>query len=354
MKDREFLAEAIRLAAKGIGNVSPNPMVGAVVVKNGKIIGRGWHKKFGGRHAEAVALGKAGRKAKGGTLYISLKPCCHYGKNPPCTEAIIRAGIKKVIYASNDPNPIACIGTGKMLKKAGVKIKLIEMEEALELNKFYFKRQKTGTAFVALKAAISLDGKIADELGKSKWISSGKSRELVHKMRNEFDAVMVGINTVLKDNPKLTCRLKGGRNPVRIVLDTRGRIPLGSKLLKQEGLAVIATTKRAPKAKLQKLMAVGALPVIVKERNGVVDMQGLMKEIVKMGVQSVLIEGGAGLNSSALKAGIVDEYYFFLAPKIMGRGLDVFNGIKLKKMLEFNNAEFQKIGSDVLVKIKSG
>lgn len=352
-EERKFLLEAIELAKRGKGKVSPNPLVGAVIVRNGKIVGKGYHRKFGAKHAEAVALERAGRKAKGATLYISLEPCCHYGKNPPCTEAIMNARVKKVVYASKDPNPIACVGTEKMLKKAGVKVKLVKMGEALELNRFYFKRIKTGMAFVALKAATSLDGKIADEKGRSKWISSEESRKLVHEMRNEFDAVMVGINTVLKDNPRLTCRIKGGRNPVRIVVDSKGRIPLKSRMLKQKGLAVVATTKKASDAKIQKLLKTGVLPIIVKEKEGAVDLRGLMKELVKMGIQSVLIEGGAALNASALKEGIVDEFYFFTAPKIIGNGLDVFNGLRMKKWIEFRNAEFQKIGSDVLVKIKA-
>ncbi len=351
--DKKFLLEAVKLARKGIGKVSPNPLVGAVVVKKGIVVGRGHHKKFGGRHAEVVALEKTGRRARGGTLYISLEPCCHYGKNPPCTEAIIQAGIKTVVFASKDPNPVACANSEKILKKAKIKTKLIELEEAIELNKFYFKRIKSGTAFVALKAAISLDGKIANERGKSKWISSAESRNLVQKMRNRFDAVMIGINTVVRDDPKITCRIKGGRNPVRVVLDTNGRIPLKSKILKQKGLTVVATTKRAPKARMQKLMEMGALPVIVKEREGVVDFNGLMKELVKMGIQSVLIEGGAALNASAIKAGVVDEFYFFISPKIIGRGLDVFSGIKLKKWVEFENAEFKTIGPDVFIKVKA-
>jgi diaminohydroxyphosphoribosylaminopyrimidine deaminase / 5-amino-6-(5-phosphoribosylamino)uracil reductase len=324
--DEHFMQEALALAAQARGRTSPNPMVGSVVVKDGRVIGRGYHVKAGAPHGEVVALEDAGEQAKGGTLYITLEPCCHYGggkRTPPCTRAIIAAGIRRVVAAMRDPNPLVSGQGVEELRQAGIAVELSVLEtEAAALNEVFTKYITTKRPFVLLKVAASLDGKIATVTGESRWITNERSRLLVHQLRDQVDAVMVGINTVLQDDPLLTARLPGGggRDPIRIVVDTHLRIPCEARLLAASATActVIATSPAAPRAKRLQLEAVGAKVLIVEGDGPGISLGPLMDELGAMQVTSILLEGGGELHCSALRAGIVDKVLYFLAPKLIG------------------------------------
>ncbi len=319
--DEKYMRMALRLAEKAKGRTSPNPMVGAVAVKNGKIISRGYHHKAGGPHAEAVALKKAGMKARGATLYVTLEPCSHMDKRtPPCTPLVLQSRVKRVVVSMIDPNPRVSGGGIKTLRKAGIEVTTGVLEiEAKKLNEAYIKYIKTGMPFVTLKIAQTLDGKIATASGESKWITGEKAREEGRRLRNSNDAVLVGINTVLKDNPSLTTRIPGGRDPIRVIVDSNLRIPLNAKIISQRSSAktCIATLGTMPKDKLVKLLNAGAEILLARGRKGHVDLKYLMKMLGSFGITSVLIEGGAEVNASALKSGIVDKVVLFIAPKFM-------------------------------------
>ena len=355
---KRYMQLALELAKKAEGKTSPNPLVGAVIVKNGKIIGKGFHEKAGKPHAEINAINsvKDKRQLKGSTLYVNLEPCCHYGKTGPCTDEIIKSGIKEVYIAMLDPNPM---NNGKglaKLKKAGIKVNLGLMEkEARKLNEFFIKFITTKKPFVMMKTAMSLDGKIATKTGHSKWISCRESREHVHKLRNIVDAIIVGINTILKDDPRLTTRLniKEGNNPLRIVLDSTLKIPLKARVLDNNNV-MIATTSRCSKKKKKILEKKGIKVVIVKSKNKKVDLNELMKKLALMGVTSVMIEGGSEVNASALEAGIVDKIIYFIAPIIIGgknaKTAVGGRGIKyLNETIKLREIKVKKIGSDMMV-----
>ena len=347
MNDKEYMRLALELARKG--NPSPNPHVGAVLVKNNRIVGTGYHKKAGGMHAEANALKKAGENARRATLYINLEPCSHYGKTPPCTDALIKAGIRKVIAAMRDPNPR--VRGAETLRKAGIGIRFGVLEkEAENLNEAFSKHMRTGMPFVLLKAAMSLDGKIACRSGDSKWITGDEARKYSHELRSRYDAILVGINTVLKDDPELTCRKRKGRDPIRIVLDSALRIPFDAKVLRDENV-VVATSERYGRKKKNALEKKGIrVWVLGKER---VDMRALMKRLGNEGITSLLVEGGGEANASALEAGIVDKVNFFIAPKIMG-GKDAVPAVggkgagKMSDALGLENVSVRKMGRDFL------
>lgn len=347
MNDLQFMAEAIELAKRGSGRVSPNPLVGAIIVKKGKVVGRGYHKRLGGAHAEVNALKQAGKKARGATMYVNLEPCCCYGKTPPCTEAIIRTGLVAVVVGIVDPNPrVKGMGIGK-LKAAGIKVKNLNLKEAERLNEFYIKHMKTNMPFVILKIAMSADGKISWGGGRRRKISGKESWQRVHKLRNDVDSVLIGVNTVLLDNPKLTCRIKNGSNPIRVIVDSKARIPLNARVLNEAGKAIVVCTKKAPKKRIEKLIDNGIGVLIVKENKNRVSLKELMKELGKIGIQSVLIEGGASINASAIKAGIADRLLLTIAPKIIGKGLDAFNGEKIMKKIRIERVE--RVGADLLI-----
>ena len=324
--DEQFMREALALAAQARGRTSPNPMVGSVVVKDGRVIGRGYHVKAGAPHGEVVALEDAGAQAKGATLYITLEPCCHCGhgkRTPPCTKAIIAAGIRRVVAAMRDPNPLVSGKGLEELRQSGIDVTLPVLEtEALALNEVFIKYITTKRPFVLLKVAASLDGKIATVTGESRWITNERSRLLVHQLRDQVDAVMVGINTVLRDDPLLTTRLPGGggRNPMRIIVDSRLRIPCEARVLTASPAActLVATTPEAPREKRLQLEAAGAKVVIVEGNGPGVSLVGLMDQLGAMPVTSILLEGGGELHSSALRAGIVDKVLYFVAPKLIG------------------------------------
>jgi diaminohydroxyphosphoribosylaminopyrimidine deaminase/5-amino-6-(5-phosphoribosylamino)uracil reductase len=319
--DEKYMRMALRLAEKARGRTSPNPMVGAVVVKGGRVIASGYHHQAGKPHAEAIALKKAGAKAKGATLYVTLEPCSHTNKRtPPCTPLVLQSKVKRVVVSLVDPNPRVSGGGIKTLRRAGIEVTTgVLGTESKKLNEAYIKYITTGTPFVTLKIAQTLDGKIATASGESKWITGEKAREEGHRLRNSSDAILVGINTVLKDDPSLTARIPGGRDPIRVIVDSRLRIPLNAKVITQRSSAktCIAALDTMPKDKLVKLLDAGAEILLARGRKGQVDLRYLMKMLGSFGITSVLIEGGAEVNASALKSGIVDKVVLFIAPKLM-------------------------------------
>lgn len=314
---------ALDLARRGLGRTSPNPMVGAVVVKDGRVVGRGYHARAGTPHAEIHALKEAGDLAKGATLYVNLEPCCHYGRTGPCTEAILAAGVKRVVVAMEDPNPLVCGRGLERLRQAGVEVTLGVMEEeARRLNEVFIKYITTRRPFVILKVAMSLDGKIATRTGESHWITGPEARLAVHRLRDRYDAILVGINTVIKDDPSLTTRLPGeeGRDPVRVVVDSSARIPLHARVLTQKSLAptIIAVTERAPREKVRRLQEAGAQVLVIPDEGSRVNLAALMDELGRREITSVLVEGGGEIHASFLKSRLADKVVWFIAPLIIG------------------------------------
>ncbi len=327
-EDEKYMKRALQLAQKGKGSVSPNPLVGAVIVKNNKIIGEGWHKKYGMNHAEINAIQNcAQKKINGATLYVNLEPCCIYGNTPPCTETIIRYGFKRVVVAIPDPNP-KVNGKGiKILRRNNIKVDVgLMKKEANKINEFFITFHKQKRPFIISKWAMGVDGTIATSSGESKWISSKKSREYVHKIRSKVDAIIVGINTVLKDNPLLNVRLIKGnfRNPKRIILDSRLRIPLDANCLKSNtgGEVIIVTTESNKKNKMKKLEKKGAKIIFIKSKNKRVNLLQLMKKLKSENILSCLIEGGSKTQSAFFNEGLVDKIIAFISPKIVGGGLE--------------------------------
>ena len=323
--DEHYMRIALKLARRGIGATSPNPMVGALIVRNDQIVGRGYHPMAGEPHAEVFALRRAGELARGATLYVTLEPCCHYGRTPPCTDAIIKAGIARVVCSMEDPNPLVCGKGFQRLREAGIEVTLGVLEEdARKLNEVFIKYVRTRLPFVTIKAAMSIDGKIATYTGDSRWITGEKARRYAHILRAHHDAIMVGIGTVLADNPRLTVRLQPGqmrapRNPVRVIVDTHARIPLDANLLVENpGDTIIATTSFAPSEKLESLKDLGAKVIVTDPKEGRVDIKEVLIELGRQGITSVLVEGGGSLNASLLGEGLVDKVLVFIAPKIIG------------------------------------
>ncbi len=351
--DNHFMREAIRLARKGIGKTSPNPIVGAVIVRNGKIIGRGYHKKFGGPHAEINAIKDANGSIKGATLYITLEPCCHYGKTPPCVETLIKEKIGRVVVGTLDPNPRVNGKGVKTLRSKGIKVDVRILEdECRELNEHYFKFIRSGIPYVTVKYAQTLDGRIATKTGNSQWISSKELRTYVHRLRAVNDCIMVGVGTVIADDPQLTVRYAKGRNPLRVVVDSRLRIPLGSSVLKDNDshLTTIATTSKAPSRKVIADKNLGAEVLVVKkDKKGGVSLKDLLRELGKKGIASVMVEGGSDIITSLLKANLVDKMIILTAPKIMGKGLEAIGDLgvcKIKDAIKFSSFSTMRKGSD--------
>ncbi|MDE0298291.1 MAG: bifunctional diaminohydroxyphosphoribosylaminopyrimidine deaminase/5-amino-6-(5-phosphoribosylamino)uracil reductase RibD [Candidatus Poribacteria bacterium] len=358
-QDAEYMRRALALAARARGRTSPNPLVGAVVVKEGEVVGEGYHQSAGGAHAEVHAINQAGTAARGGTLYVTLEPCVHYGRTPPCTEAIIRSEIAQTFVAHVDPNPKVGGKGIQELEKAGIRVHVGLCEpEARRQNEVFIKYIRTNRPFVILKSAMSLDGKIATVTGESQWISSEASRSRGHEIRDSVDAILVGVNTVLNDNPSLTTRLPGrnGKDPARIIVDSECWTPLTARVLNRDtdGYAIIATTKRASKERITSLEAAGAKVLVVEEEDDRVCLSSLMQALGCDGITSVLIEGGAKVNASALNAGIVDKIMFFIAPKIIG-GTDTPNpigGVGIQRLAEahdLRDVSVESIDGDILV-----
>lgn len=336
MTDQQYMQRAIQLAKKGEGWTNPNPMVGAVIVKDGRVIGEGYHKKCGELHAERNAIASLTESAQGATMYVTLEPCCHYGKTPPCTEAILEQKIGKVVIGSRDPNPKVAGKGAQILRKAGVTVVEDFMrEECDRLNPVFFHYITTKTPYVVLKYAMTIDGKIAAYTGESKWISNENSRQRVHEMRNRYMGIMVGIGTVLADNPNLTCRMDGGRNPIRIVCDSKLRIPLDCNLVKTAGEVetIVAYTvcnendSQAMTDKINKLNQAGVVTIEVSQTDLGLDLNDLMVKLGKRGIDGIMIEGGGTLNYSAVMSGIVNEVDVFLAPKVLG-GVDAITPVE--------------------------
>ena len=342
----------INLAKKGMGKTSPNPLVGAVMVKNDQIISKGYHKRFGEPHAEVNALKACKDKAKNATLYVNLEPCCHHGKTPPCTDIIKRSGIRKVVCATLDPNP-QVNGRGiKTLKESGVEVELgILEEEAKKLNEIYLKFITTGLPFVMLKIAQTLDGRIATKLGHSKWITQKDSRRFVHSLRSWVDAVLVGANTVKEDDPELTIHNVRGEDPIRIILDSAEKLSNNSKVIKENknGKTIIATTDQKTKGKFKEKVEIWNLK---KHRDSKVDLVQLLKKAGENQITSLLVEGGRGVFTSFLKEKLVDKIYYFLSPKILGKGLNSFGDLGIKEIsdsITLRDCEIKRFESDLLV-----
>lgn len=353
MNDEHFMQIALELARNGEGAVNPNPIAGAVVVKDGRIIGRGYHREFGGPHAEVFALDEAGGQARGATMYVTLEPCCHHGKTPPCTSRIIEAEIARVVIACQDPNPMVNGEGIARLQEAGINVvKGVLEEEALRTNEIFFKFITTGIPFVQLKLAMSLDGKIATATGDSKWITGKASRVEAHRLRRRFAAVLVGVETVIADDPQLTVRHVPGKDPIRIVLDRQGRIPAGSRLLREKGRTIVVTAT-VLKEKEEALLALGAQVWRLSGEKGQLDLRSLLRCLGEQGIDSLLVEGGGETVASFLEASLVDRVSFFIAPILLGgkgavpavggSGVErVAEGIRLK------DVEVEWIGEDLL------
>lgn len=356
MCEKKYMERAIELAKRGTGAVNPNPLVGAVIVKDGKITGEGWHEKYGELHAERNALRNCS-DAEGAVIYVTLTPCCHYGKTPPCTEAIIESKIKKVVIGSRDPNPLVGEKSIRILKEAGIEVVQDFMKDECDrLNPVFFHYIKTGKPYVVMKFAETLDGKIAAYTGLSKWITGEKAREHVHKSRNRYSAIMVGSNTVLKDNPLLTCRIPGGRNPVRIICDTSLKTPADCNLVKTAGeIPLIIATSVSLEEKLRPYRDRNCrILVIPKGKDGHIDLNILMEELGQMKIDSILLEGGATLNWSALESGIVNKVEAYIAPKLFG-GKDAPSPVNGQGVphpdsaVKLENLRITPVGEDILI-----
>ena len=322
MTDQNYMLQAIQLAKQGEGWTNPNPMVGAVIVKNGRIIGKGYHKKCGELHAERNAIASLTESAEGATIYVTLEPCCHYGKTPPCTEAIIEQKIKRVVIGSRDPNPKVSGKGIKMLQEAGIEvIEDFMREECDRLNPVFFHYITTKTPYVVMKYAMTLDGKIATKTGASKWITKEAARAEVQHMRHRYMGIMAGIGTVLADDPMLNVRVEGWKSPIRILCDSGLRIPLDGQIVKSAGkyrTIVAYADSEITEVKRKRLHEMGVETICCPDENNQVDLKKLMKYLGEEGIDSILLEGGGTLNDSALRAGIVQEVQAFIAPKLFG------------------------------------
>jgi diaminohydroxyphosphoribosylaminopyrimidine deaminase/5-amino-6-(5-phosphoribosylamino)uracil reductase len=360
--DIRFMHIALSQALLGVGRVNPNPLVGAVIVRDNTVISTGYHEKFGGPHAEINAIRNAVGRVEGATMYVTLEPCSHYGKTPPCADALIEAKIAKVVVAMTDPNPWVAGRGIERLKESGIEVIVGVLEkEARELNRVFIKFILSRLPYVVLKSAMSLDGKIATATGHSQWISCPESRQYGHSLRNALRGILVGVNTVITDDPALTTRMVSaiGRDPIRIVVDSTGRIPLSARMLKDGAVhpVIIATTKSFPGHKRIYLEAAGHKIMILPDQDGRVDLKQLMIELGKLEIDGILLEGGGTLNESALKRGIVDEIQFIIAPLLIGgrEAITPVEGEGFKTVdegIRLHQMTTQKMGDDILVKAR--
>lgn len=350
------MRRAVELAKLGIGKVNPNPLVGAVIVKEGRIIGEGYHAKYGELHAERHAFSRLTEEAEGAEMYVTLEPCCHYGKQPPCTQAIIEHGIKKVFVGSDDPNALVAGKGVQALREAGVEVVTQVMKEECDaLNPVFFHFITTKTPYVLMKYAMTMDGKIACDTGKSQWITGEEARSHVQETRDALMGIMVGIRTIISDNPRLTCRIPGGRNPIRIICDSHLRIPMEAEVVQtaKEMKTVVATVS-SEQEKISALREAGIKVLITDSADGKVDLQDLMQKLGQEKIDSILLEGGGTLNQSALQSGIVNHIQIYLAPKIFG-GTGKYtpvSGIGVKEPDEaylLINRKIRIFGEDILL-----
>ena len=356
MNDKDYMRLALQLAKKGCGWTSPNPMVGAVIVKEGRIIGQGWHQQYGQAHAERNALASCTETPQGATMYVTLEPCCHYGKQPPCVDAILDAGIRRVVVGSADPNPLVAGKGITLLRAHGIAVtENVLQEECDELNRVFFHYITTKRPFVSMKYAMTMDGKIAAYTGASRWITGEAARNHVQQQRHRFRGIMVGVGTVLADDPLLTCRMEGGRDPVRIICDTHLRTPLQSQ--------VVTTAKQVPTilatccGDLEKQAAyqqAGCRVFCLEEQCGHVNLPQLMEQLGQEQIDSILLEGGGTLNWSALESGIVQQVQAYIAPKLFG-GRDAKTpiegtGVPLPgAAFRLKNSRLERLGEDFLI-----
>jgi len=361
-RDKKYMKKVLKLAQKGEGYTSPNPMVGAIVVKNDKIVGQGYHHFFGDAHAEANALEEAGDKARNAELYVNLEPCCHYGKTPPCYHKIIEAGVKRVIIGMEDPNPKICGKGIKYLKKAGIEVKTGVLEaESKKLNEFFIKYITTDYPFVILKCAQTLDGYLATSSGDSKWITNKKARNFGHKLRHKVDSILIGKNTLLEDNPQLTTRLQECKSTdsLRVVLDENLEIPVDSRIIQQDSTAktLIVTAESTSYRKIKKYEEIESVEILTLPVNNgnQLPLKSLLNYLHdEKQITSLLVEGGGTVNYSFLKQDLIDKVYAFIAPKILGgnNGISVFNGKgseKIKDSRNLKNINIDNLNDNILL-----
>lgn len=346
---------AMQLALKGKGKTSPNPMVGAVVVKDGRIVGQGYHEKAGSAHAEIIALDQAKDKSKGSTLYVTLEPCTHYGRTPPCVDRIIKAKVKEVIVGMIDPNPLNNGKGIQMLRQNKIKVKVGFLENELKkINEVFIKYILKGIPFVTVKAAQSMDGKIATKTGDSKWITSDKARAFAHKLRQNYDAIMVGVNTILRDNPKLEPWFSE-KHPVKIVVDSQLSTAQDANILSSEGSVLIATlhVPSGQETENRKILSQKARILEVKEKGGQINLRDMMKKLARLEISNILVEGGGTLIGSLFDEGLVDKILFFISPKIIG-GKEAISSVmgkgisRVDKAIKLKDLSFKRIGEDFL------
>ncbi|MFZ2397903.1 MAG: bifunctional diaminohydroxyphosphoribosylaminopyrimidine deaminase/5-amino-6-(5-phosphoribosylamino)uracil reductase RibD [Smithella sp.] len=356
MNDEYYMKLAIALARKGRFYVGPNPMVGAVIVKKGMIIGQGYHQRFGGNHAEINAIHNAGEDITGSTLYVTLEPCCHEGKTPPCTDSIIKNKIARVVIGAIDSNPLVSCQGINYLQNCGIEVKTGVLEkDCRHLNEKFFHYMETGLPYVTVKYAQTLDGRIATATGESQWISSAASLKLAHQLRAEHDAILVGRKTVDKDNPELTVRLVKGRNPLRVIVDSELNISPKAKVLQNISKAptIIATIKKPGDAKFKRLASSGAEIITVKaDKKGQVDLKILFKVLAAKNISSILIEGGAQIITSVLKNNLANRIVTVIAPKIIGKGIEAVGDLNIRNLDSAKILSIQKvtrIGNDIII-----
>jgi len=356
MTDLGFMRLALRLALQARGKTSPNPIVGAVIVKGGRIVATGYHRRSGADHAEITALKKAKNKARGATLYVTLEPCSHFGKTPPCVDKIIESGVRKVVIGMIDPNPVNNGKSVLKLRRAGVKVRVgFLIEELKEANEAFLKFIKYKMPFVVVKCAQTLDGKIATKQGQSKWITSKEARDFTHRMRNDFDAILVGSRTVLADNPGLNAPQKS-KKIKKIIVDSTLQVSLGASLFKHTnpGDIFIAVTKNTTKKKIEKFRKKGIRIVVCPAIKGRVDLKWLFGELTRKGITNILVEGGSKIIGSLFKARLVNKALMVLAPKIMGdeSAISSVRGFRVRNVnntIRLDDVSVKRIGEDILV-----
>jgi len=359
--DKRFMRMALHLGRRGVGRTSPNPPVGAVVVAHGTVVGRGFHRQAGAAHAEAAALAAAGTRARGATLYVTLEPCAHHGRTPPCTDAVIAAGVRRVLIGTADPNPRVPGNGSKRLRAAGIDVCTgVLQAECDALLAAFRKHVTTGRPLVTLKLAASLDGRIATATGDSRWITGDDSRRYVHRLRAEHDAILVGAETIIRDDPELTCRVRGGRNPVRVILDGRLRLPLGARVLTNTARAatVVITAPSAPATKVRHVRELGVEVIHLAANAGRIPIARVMRELGKRNIMSVLIEGGATVAAAALAAGVVNRMLVFFAPTLIGGDgrpmLDPLGVRRMQDALALGQLQVKRFARDILVATQVG
>jgi diaminohydroxyphosphoribosylaminopyrimidine deaminase/5-amino-6-(5-phosphoribosylamino)uracil reductase len=357
--DENYMRLALNLALKAEGKTSPNPLVGAVVIKSGKVVARGFHKRAGLPHAEIVALRQAGRRSIGADLYVNLEPCCHHGRTPPCIDAIIEARIKRVVIGVRDPNHLINGKGVRLLRKNGIDVVTgILKKECEALNESFLKYIKTGRPFLILKSALTLDGKIATRTGNSKWITGSKARDYAHQLRSRVDAVLVGAGTVFSDNPRLTSRLEKNstRNPIRIIVAGKKTVPISAKVFNNshKERVIYAVTNDFSSSRKIRLEKMGVEVLLIKQKRGRVNLSLLMDKLGKMKITSIMIEGGSEISGSIFKEKLCDKVIYFIAPKIIGGRKSPSpvggEGVKhLKDFMEIKNMSVDKLGDDLVI-----